>query len=157
MQPDLVRSRVQYRWLKHRDLAAVYEIEARSFAEPFRWNEDDFALLFQRQYLVAEVILDSREHVLGYSVYEMADSRSRNLLRVVVHPAWRRRGVGRQAVNRFVENKGRLAIASIVHERHLEGQCLLRACGWRCVKTLRGHYATGDAYRFELATVENES
>jgi hypothetical protein len=43
-----------------------------------------------------------------------------------------------------------------VHERYVEGQLLLRSCGWKWVKTLRGEEA-GDVYRFELATVENES
>lgn len=147
-----------HRWIHERDLAAVYEIESLSFPEPLQWQPNDFAILFQQQSVVGWVFEGERGSILGYLVYAVPCARRREMVRIAVHPAFRRRGVARAAVAAFADAKANTRtpplLTAVVHERELVGCQLLRACGWRG-KLVRGHFEDGDGVRFELRTAEN--
>ena len=147
---------LQLRFLLPRDLPAVCEIEERSFPEFERWGPNDFKRFLERQELGAAVIIDDQARVLGYLAFRVYRC-GRQLLRLVVHPAWRRRGIGRASLSRFIIDQSTpgQGVAAVVHERRVGVQLFFRACGWRWVRTLKGKFAPDDGYRFELGTAEN--
>jgi ribosomal protein S18 acetylase RimI-like enzyme len=74
------------------------------------------------------------------------------LLDLLVHPDWRRRGVARALLERFAPAlpwSGPLRVQAAVPERNLPAQLLLRSTGFRAVKVLRGLGGEDDLYLME--------
>jgi len=72
------------------------------------------------------------------------------LANIAVAPAWRRRGVGRLALQHVEREARRRSAARIelhVHESNLVAQRLYRAMGYRAVQILRRGFGSEDAYR----------
>jgi GNAT superfamily N-acetyltransferase len=71
------------------------------------------------------------------------------LLHILVHPDWRRRGVARALLERFAPElpwSGPCRVEAAVPERDLPAQLLLRSSGFRAVKILRGRGGEEDSY-----------
>jgi ribosomal protein S18 acetylase RimI-like enzyme len=74
------------------------------------------------------------------------------LLDLLVHPDWRRRGVARALLERFAPAlplSGPFRIEAAVPERNLPAQLLLRATGFVAVKILHGLGGEDDLYLME--------
>lgn len=124
------------RWLIHRDLPALAEIEESSFAD--HWSADDF-----RAWLTGKdnigLVLEHGPAVVGYVLYQLKPRRL-VLIRLAVHPDWRRHGAGRILANilrRKLQSHARRKVVADVCEYNTPGQLFLRACGFRAVRVDR--------------------
>lgn len=142
------------RWMVSRDMPEVLAIEDARFRSPL--SESDTLKLLRRRNVIG-MAATHREAVVGFMIYELHKDHLR-VLDFAVHPAWERKGVGRQMAARLAEKLSparREWIEMTVRESNLDGQLFLRAEGFRAVEVLRGHYPdTGeDAYamRYDFA------
>lgn len=127
------RLRIHIRWMIRRDTPEVLEIERLGAADP--WSEDEIvALLRQRNFIGMVAANTLSDRVLGYMVYELHRTRI-ELVRLVVHPDARRRGVGTAMVDRLkakMSQNRRTSWCCLVSERQLDVQLFLRANGLVC-------------------------
>jgi len=71
--------------------------------------------------------------LVGYFTWEAHDKYV-ELTQFAVHPEWRREGIGRDMMTRFIGQCSAWKVAKIViPESWLAGQLFLRATGWKCV------------------------
>jgi len=131
------------------DLPHVCAIERAETARP--WLEADFLHHLRRidSSECCSVLL--RGVVVGYMVYEVRPE-ALSLVRLAVHPAYRRRGIGSHLVDRLFVRCGthrRSRIAVVVHEEHLSAQQFLRACGFLAVEFEREYRVGVNVIRFE--------
>jgi len=141
---------VQIRWMIRRDMPQVAWIEHLS--QEFPWCEEEFVRCLRQRNCIG-MVAEHREHVVGFLVYELLNSRL-HLLNMAVHPDYRRRGIGTQLVQKIVSKlsqhrRDRITIA--VRESNLPAQLFFRACGFRATRVLRRHFpdTDEDAYWFE--------
>jgi len=142
------------RWSNRGDCDAMLLIDQASFPQP--WTAGDFLDVVKDPKLTSMVAEFGPYHpgtVAGYVVFEPLKS-SMAILRLAVHPDWRRRCIGVQLVSKVAErvvSTGRKRISLGLRERNLDGQLFLKACGFRATLVRRGHYRdTGeDAFMFE--------
>ena len=142
------------RVMRREDLAAVLEIERRSFAQPWSraFFEKELATAFARL-VVAEEESVLRARVVGYTCrWRVTDEV--HLLNVAVHPERRGLGYGRNLVGAVVE-EARAARARVVFLEVRAGNViarrLYRQLGFRDLGVRRGYYGPGqDAIVMEL-------
>jgi len=139
---------VHGRWLVRRDLPEAVAIDAAGFG-PAAWGEEDFlAHLRHRARIGSAAEIGGR--VVAFCVYELRE-RELGILRLAVHPRWRRRGVGGLVVAwlaRKLSGHRRTSIEALVPERMLEAQLFLRSCGFRWERTEKS--SGGDSYSMRL-------
>jgi ribosomal-protein-alanine N-acetyltransferase len=155
---------VTIRWLIHDDMPEVLSIEAAAFGR-HAWPEEDFCRVL-RQRNVIGMVGETNEGlegfdagsaevsiVAGFMLYELHRTRL-HLLNFAVDPNYRRRGVGRQMLEKLTgklcrERRTRLTLE--VRETNLDAQLFFRACKLRAVKTLRCWWrdTDEDAYVFQ--------
>jgi len=141
--------RVHIRWMIRRDLAEVLEIERAS--SPDAWDELEFLDQLRRRNCIG-MVADLHDQVAGYMIYELG-KRELKVLRLVVDPRWRRKGVGAQMVAKLVGKLSHLRRSRIwvhVRESNLAAQLFLRSQRFRAVEIVRECYAdtNEDAYVF---------
>lgn len=141
------------RWMVHRDLAEVYEIENACFEFP--WTAEDFEILL-RQANVVCMVCELGTVITGYMMYSLNKQRI-ELLNLAVHPEVHFCGHGRAMVEKLIRklNSRRRIIFCDVRERNLEAQLFFQHMGFRCTDLLRNHYTETeeDAYRFTFQQV----
>lgn len=131
---------VNIRWLIRRDLAEVLAID------PFGdlgWGEKDFLDCLANRNVVG-LVAEHGITVVGFMVYALSKSRI-DLLNFVVHPEWRRFGVGQQMMAKMVgklHDSCRTKLVIRVPEGNLGMQLFLRSIGFRAEKI------DGDSYVF---------
>lgn len=140
--------RIEIRWMIRRDMPEVLAIEAEGFEFP--WLEEDFICCVRRPSVIP-MVGEHDGRVVGFMVYELARSRI-DLLNLAVAGDCRRRGVGRQMVEKLcgkLSQQRRTAIVLEVRETNLPAQQFFRAMGFRAEAVLRAHYedTPEDAYR----------
>ncbi len=148
---------VQIRWMIRRDMPEVVWIEHRS--HEFPWCEDDFVRCLRQRNCIG-MVAEAGDRIVGFLVYELLDDKL-HILNMAVHPHFRRRGIGRQLVNRIISKLShhrRSRITLGVRESNLAAQLFFRACGFRAVKVLRAFFpdTDEDAYWFEYRLNERE-
>jgi ribosomal protein S18 acetylase RimI-like enzyme len=131
--------------------AAILALEQRCYERP--WDESEFVRkVYKERSASGRAMLRSVKEALawpvaGYLFFRLED-RAIHLVRMGVDPADRRRGVGRGLIafaQGYLSKKRRDLIVD-VHERDLQAQLFLRACGIRLVAIKRRE--GGDFYRF---------
>lgn len=139
-------------WLCRSDLPSVLAIERMSFAEP--WDYETFCKRLSAMHAIAKVAetVDhrGRGRVVGYVMYE-EHARRIDIVRLAVHPAFRRAQVASQIVTDLVLRRlghEKLVVRADIDERMLEGQLLFRHLLFKAVRVLR--HSDGDTYRMEL-------
>lgn len=155
-----VALRTQIRWLIRRDMEEVLAAERASFEFP--WTEEEFlSCLRQRNCIGTVAELD--HEIVGFMIYELHQSMLR-ILNFAVAPRFRRRGVGRQMVQRLIDKlsqQRRREIVLEVRETNLSAQLFFAQCGFRALSVLRNHYddTLEDAYymRYSLRNSVAES
>jgi ribosomal protein S18 acetylase RimI-like enzyme len=172
--PTTVTPALTFRQMAPRDLLQVWRIEQQTSAR--RWTVQDFLTVLQSGHTVGQVV-ESGDQIIGYVIYsvqnvpqqEEEDSKSIHshlagphshisehplnliLLHLVVHPDWRRRGVGLALIGRLTK-KLRHAddrIQTTVPDSNLPAQLLLREAGFMAVRVLRGYFGEDDGYVME--------
>jgi ribosomal-protein-alanine N-acetyltransferase len=138
---------VQIRWMIKRDMPEVLAIEQASFDIP--WTEEDFLNALRQRNCIG-MVAESNDCLVGFVIYELQKHQFM-LLNLAVHPQYRRRGVGRQLVERLISKLSqhrRDKITLEVRERNLTAQLFFKALGFQAVRVLREYYPdTGeDAY-----------
>jgi len=124
-----------------RDIEAINGIDSVSFESEDRWHLNDWAECIKGRRtigLVAVDGMDPMQDVLGVCAYECMDSSSMHLLRLMVHPAFRRLGIGTEIVRSLIRRariSNRQRILAEVPERHVGCQVLLRECGFICTES----------------------
>ncbi len=138
---------VHCRWMIKADLVRVFETERLSFAAP--WTEPDVCACLRDSKIVgmiAEYTHDDVSVTIGHFVFRLHPQRL-ELLRLAVHPEWRRGGVGRQMVEKLtskLSDNRRKWLTVMVPETNLPGLLFLRACGLRAILTARGEFGDED-------------
>lgn len=88
------RKHAHIRWMIHRDMAEVLDIEQKSFKDP--WGKDDF-LLYLRQRNCVGMVAEVDTKVVGFFIYELYSDHIR-LTNLAVHPDYRGQGIGGQTI-----------------------------------------------------------
>jgi ribosomal protein S18 acetylase RimI-like enzyme len=164
-----------FRQMAPRDLLQVWRIEQQTTVR--RWTVQDFLTVLQSGHTVAQ-IAEVGDQIIGYMVYTVqsvpqedaepgADSIHAPfagphahfsekpldliLLHMVVHPEWRRKGVGLALIGRLGKKLRHEddRIHATVPESNLQAQLLLRAAGFKAVRVLRAYYGEEDGYLME--------
>jgi [ribosomal protein S18]-alanine N-acetyltransferase len=138
-------------WMKRGDMPAMLQIEWASFETP--WFEEDFVRCLRQRNCIGQVARNSSGRLLGFVIYEVAKTRFQ-LLNLAVDVTDRRRGVGRQMIDKLKDKLSlgrRPRIKMEVRETNVTAQLFFRALGFRCVNTLRDYYeeTSEDAYVFQ--------
>lgn len=134
--------RCHVRWLIRRDTDEVNAIE-RSLALPMS-EEDRLAALRSRN--VIGMVAEHGMQVVGFFIYEMHKSKL-EIVRLAVHPEFRRRGVGTQMLARLyskLSSHRRTRIVATVPESELNVLQLLRSAGYLATRTVRGYFGEGE-------------
>ncbi|HMF12539.1 MAG TPA: GNAT family N-acetyltransferase [Gemmataceae bacterium] len=163
-----------FRQMAPRDLLQVWRIEQQTSAR--RWTVQDFLTVLQSGNTVGQIV-EAADQIIGYVIYTVQSVPKEDavpsdsihstfagphayfseqplnlvLLHLVVHPEWRRRGVGLALLGRLAK-KLRHAddrIQSTIPESNLGAQLLLRAGGYKAVRVLRGYFGEEDGYLME--------
>ena len=147
-----VATSLHIRWMVRRDMPQVLDIESRSFDHP--WCEDDFIRCLRQRNCIGMVIEHGDDNIVGFMIYELYKHELR-ILNFAVRPDCRRRGVGRQLVEKLRDKlsyQRRNRIAIDVRAGNLAAQLFFRSCGFRATNVYRDWYEDEsppeDAYHF---------
>jgi [ribosomal protein S18]-alanine N-acetyltransferase len=141
---------LRIRWMQRLDMPEILEIEQGSFEFP--WSEEDFIRSLRQRNCMSWVV-EYSDKVVGFMIYGLHKARF-HILNFAVHPHYRRRGVGKQMVNKLIESLSyqyRTLILLEVRETNLDAQLFFRQIGFRAVSVLRDFYedTVEDAYLME--------
>src|SRR5690242_7056683 len=132
-----------------KDLPEVLLIEKASFEKPKK--EEELITLLRNRDVIGRVA-EWEDQILGFSVHELRKDHVR-LLRLAVHPDFRRKKVGTQLLT-FLLTKGeqvkpkRNRVVGLVDESWLPAQLFLRSLRFKAVKVLRDARGRNDSYGF---------
>lgn len=133
-------SRVSHGPMGHSDLEAVLAIEATSFAAP--WTRNMF--LEEMSNRTAElVVFRAEDRVVGYLCYWSVVDEA-HLLNIAVHPAHRRRGLGKLIMGRLESScreSGLNRILLDVGRRNKPARELYKSCGFKSIGFRKNYYA----------------
>jgi ribosomal-protein-alanine N-acetyltransferase len=143
--------RVHIRWMIRRDMAEVLDIERASFEFP--WFEEDFIRCLRQRNCIG-MVAEHGERVVGFMIYELHKTRL-HILNFAVATEFRRRGVGRQMLEKLVgklSSQRRTRITLEVRETNLPAQLFFKSALFRAVTVLRAYYEDSpeDAYLMQF-------
>jgi ribosomal-protein-alanine N-acetyltransferase len=139
--------RVHIRWMIRRDMPEVLEIERNAFEFP--WFEEEFIRCLRQRNCIG-MVAEHAERVVGFMIYELHKTRL-HILNFAVAADVRRRGVGRQMIEKLVgklSSQRRTRISLEVRETNLSAQVFFRSSGFRATSVLHDFYddSPEDAY-----------
>lgn len=142
---------VHTRWMIRRDMPEVMAIENASFQFP--WAEEDFVRCLRQRNCIG-MVAEFDQGVIGFHVYEMHAKRL-HILNFAVHPDYRRRGVGRQMLDKLASKltfQRRNRVQLEVRETNLSAQLFFHSQGYLAISVVRDFYedTPEDAYLFEF-------
>lgn len=122
------------------DLDEVLEIERMSFSMP--WSRGAFTYEIERNRVARCWVMRKHDRVVGYlCLWEVADEV--HITNVAVHPAYRRRGIGRALLTHVLDEAVRRAVSLVgleVRPTNAEARALYESFGFRVVGRRRGYY-----------------
>ncbi len=127
------------RWGLRRDIPAILDAEAGAESP---WGEDDYLTALRDRRVISMVAEGRDERPVGVMVYQLFETHLK-LLRLVVHPAHRRQGVGQTLMAKLaykVCSHRREAIYCRVPESNLTMHLLLRSCAFTAQAVVGSDY-----------------
>ena len=148
---------VHIRWMIRRDMPEVLGIENSSFE--FSWSEDDFIRCLHQRNCIG-MVAEYDERVVGFMIYELHKDQL-HVLNFAVRPDVRRRGVGRQMVEKLIgklSQQRRTRVLLEIRETNLAAQVFFRNLGFVATTVLRDYYddTTEDAYVMQYRYREDQ-
>lgn len=149
--------KVHIRWMIRRDMNEVRAIEFNSFEYP--WLHDDFVKVLQQRNVIGMVAEEAASatkcksgRIAGFFVYELHETRL-HILDIAVAPEFRRRGVGRQIIEKLLgklSSQRRVRITVEIRETNTAAHLFFQAMGFKAVTVLKSYYddVDEDAYLF---------
>lgn len=149
---------VHIRWMIRRDMPEVLGIENSSFE--FSWSEDDFIRCLRQRNCIG-MVAEYDERVVGFMIYELHKDQL-HVLNFAVRPDVRRRGVGRQMVEKLIgklSQQRRTRVLLEIRETNLAAQVFFRNLGFMATTVLRDYYddTTEDAYVMQYRYREHDA
>jgi ribosomal protein S18 acetylase RimI-like enzyme len=134
-----VTSTANVRWLIGRDLDECVGIDSVSFDQPLRWSRAEWGDVLREKDTIG-IVYSCKEtmRVFGVTIYRLR-KLSIDVLKVAVHPLFRRQGIGRsmsEKIRTKLTQQRRQHATAEVEERNLDGQLWLQSCGWKCVTSV---------------------
>lgn len=120
-----------------REIPRLIEIDEESYLPSAMWTAAEFErVIYSRDYLCFCVYVG--DQLAGYIVCKPLKIEYL-ILKIAVHPDWRRHGVGATMIHKIKRklNQSRKAIVKIVRESNTAGQLFLRGLGFAAVDTER--------------------
>lgn len=117
-------------WMSRQYVREVMNIE-KSSCELF-WEEQDLVKCLRTRNCIG-LVATRCEQVMGYMVYELHKTEV-SLLNLVVHPKFRRQGIGTLFLNKLkakLTPERRQRVSYEVRESNLDGHLFLKANGFR--------------------------
>ncbi len=132
------------RWLIRRDMPEVLAIEQATYSPAEAWTfENFFEVLAHRnaEGLVIELPIEGVLRVVGYVVFTRRREEI-DIETLVVHPRYRRRGLGRFVIGYLIPklSRRRQFLNFLVDERNVESHLFLKAVGFRCTGIEEGAF-----------------
>lgn len=151
---------IDIHWMLSEHLPAIEYIDQRAAETPgfVPWTGEDFTRHLRCKNAIALVAI-VRPEVLGYVVYRL-EKRRIVIERIAIDPTAQRRRIAASLIQRLTSklfSARRYQLVASVHERNLVGQLFCRACGFRCVRTVRLHDDSDCLYEFVYTHGESES
>jgi len=151
----VARLAVEVRMVFGHELDAIQDLDERAYSDPDSdesnsddvWNYLNWEQVWQRPGWV--VLVAVHDHVIrGFLVYSW-NSKASQLLRVAVHPDFRRRKVGQQLLASWrerIRHKGgpRRHMSVVVPEEKLKACAFFKACGLQPGEADDGHITFED-------------
>ena len=129
-------------------------IEEDSFNAP--WTEEDFVKHLRNRNVIG-MVAEVDQRVVGYMVYELNRTHLA-ILNIAVDPAFRRRGIGRQMIEKLagkLRPTARTSLRLHVMEPNVAAQVFFRSCGLKAVAIKDEWFETGEtAYEMRLSVNE---
>jgi [ribosomal protein S18]-alanine N-acetyltransferase len=122
------------------DLDEVLQIERASFSMP--WSRGAFTYEIERNRVARCWVMREDDRLAGYlCLWEVADEL--HITNVAVHPAYRRRGIGRAMLAAVLDDAVRRSLSLVgleVRPTNAEARALYESFGFRVVGRRRGYY-----------------
>jgi len=127
------------------DLEQIMEIEKISFPNRKLFSEDYFRKLYQK-YPEGFIVAEDKGKILGYAIGEVQKDCGK-IISIAVHPAWRKKGIGKKLANFLIEHfkKENLKKISLhVRKNNLAAISFYQNLGFQILKTIKNYYQNGD-------------
>ena len=147
---------LEFRPMRESDLPRVTQIEERSFGAP--WSESTFRGLMRRP-SACLIVAEGVDEVVGFFAMWFAAGKA-ELGDLVVHPTYRRKGVGGKLLARALGEARQRAAKTVfleVRESNTAARALYEAVGFSVLTIRKGYYSMPeeDAVVMRLELVEN--
>lgn len=131
---------VSIRYRSRYDDAAILEMDQEENYEPFVTGSDLAAFSTMPG---ATVWVAEREHTVVGFVCTLTQKKQSRIIKLIVAPYWRRKGVGRQLVAHLIERLGINQVSTLmatVSEEQLGAQLFFGCCGLQAEPLPGDHY-----------------
>jgi ribosomal protein S18 acetylase RimI-like enzyme len=144
------------RWIISADLPSLLPLA--DLCPTLEWSTEDFRECFRSVDTIGKVVSVDGSPI-GFVVYKLDHDMKEVFIKyVAVRPEWQRRGAGRTLIESLDSklNQTYAYITAIVPEGNLPALYLLRDCGYRAIRVLRGWFGDEDAYVMQKGREEVE-
>jgi ribosomal-protein-alanine N-acetyltransferase len=138
---------VHIRWMIRRDLSEVLESEGAK-----GWTEEDFLNELRKRNVIG-MVAERGEKVIAHMIYELHKNHIL-LSNICVHPAWRKKGIGRELVEKL---KSKLSSSTYRHkllvpipEWNLAAQLFFKSQGFATSYIDREYYKDSNVEAYVL-------
>lgn len=125
------------------DLEAIERLETVSFGTP--WARDAYLQELERDVAYVEVSIDPAESlVIGMACTWYVEDEA-HVMRIAIHPAYRRRGVGRRLLQSALQRAAQVGCVRTTLEvasQNLEAIALYRSAGFEVVGIRHRYYSS---------------
>ena len=121
------------------------EIEKISFPNRKLFSADYFRKLYQK-YPEGFIVAEDKGKILGYAIGEVQKDCGK-IISIAVHPAWRKKGVGKKLANFYIEHLKKKNLKEIflrVRKNNLAAISFYKNLGFQILKTIKNYYQNGD-------------